>query len=225
MAFTPVQKLGITSGMAMAVLGVAGMVAYVGTSQLMDAQAAAAVTNRNIARLDRVLERTIEAEAASRRYVIGPNTAALALIDSAQSDVEFALDSIRVAAEDNPVQRLSLDTLGPIVGSEFTEIRQVTLVRRKAGRDSATTLLVQERPGRSTPRLIAGMRREEVRVLGERSRRMANSARTTRVFIVGGTLFAFLLAFVALQPLRGSVERRLSQRLSPVSADPPADER
>lgn len=224
MAFTPVQKLSITSGMAMALLGSSGVVAFLSTTQLMDAQAAAAVTNNNIARLDRVLVRSRDAEGAARRYVETRGAGSLALLDAAQSDVEYALDSIRVASEDHPSQRRYLDSLGPIVGAHFRDLREAALVRRLAGRDSAMKLLVAERAVRGPERLIADMRNEEVRVLGERSRLMANSARTSRVFIIGGSLLAFLLALIALQPLRGSVERRLTQRLSRVSTDIPADE-
>lgn len=224
MVFTPVQKLSITSGMAMALLGSSGVVAFLSTTQLMDAQAAAAVTNNNIARLDRVLVRSRDAEGAARRYVETRGAGSLALLDAAQSDVEYALDSIRVASEDHPSQRRYLDSLGPIVGAHFRDLREAALVRRLAGRDSAMKLLVAGRAVRGPERLIADMRNEEVRVLGERSRLMANSARTSRVFIIGGSLLAFLLALIALQPLRGSVERRLTQRLSRVSTDIPADE-
>ncbi|HVZ47154.1 MAG TPA: CHASE3 domain-containing protein [Gemmatimonadaceae bacterium] len=220
MAFTPVQKLSITSGMAMALLGSAGVVAYLSTSQLMDAQAAAAITNANIARLDRVLVRSADAEGAARRYVETMGAGSLALLDSAQNDVEYALDSIRVVSEDHPVQRRYLDTLGPIVGARFRDLRQAAIARRLATRDSATKLLAALPKAPGPERLLADMRAEEVRVLGERSRLMANSARTSRVFIVGGSLFAFLLALVALQPLRGSVERRITQRLTQVPADP-----
>jgi CHASE3 domain sensor protein len=191
----------------------------------MDAQAAAAVTSRNVARLDRVLGRTLDAAAASRRYVINQDPAALAVIDSAQSDVEYALDSIRATSEDHPVQRRNLDTLGPILGEEFAEVRQVTLVRRLVGRDSAMALLAAPRPAQGPARLIADMRNEEERVLGERSRTMAIRARTTRVFIVGGSIFAFLLALVALRPLGGSMVRQLAQRLTPSATDQSATSR
>lgn len=214
MAFTPVQKLSITTGAAMVLLSAVGLVAYLSITQLVDAQQAAATTNRNIARIDRVLERTTAAEAAVRRFVSTGQASAAAAIDSAQGDVEYALDSIRAASEDHPEQRHNLDSLGPIIGAQFREIHQAQLARKKSGGNAGLQALSAGAGRRPAVLLLAQMRNEEVRVLGERSRAMASSAKATRVFVVGGSLFALVLALVALQPLRASVERRLTQRLS-----------
>lgn len=217
MAFTPVQKLSITSGMALVLLGVAGVLAYLSTSELTKAQAAAAVTNANVARLDRVLARSADAERATHEYVETMNAGALAVLDSAQSDVEYALDSIRIASEDHPVQRRYLDSLGPIVGARFRDLRQAAAGRRLATHDSAVRLLTAIRTVPGPTRLVADMRAEEVRVLGERARLMAASVRRTQLLIVGGSVLAFVLALVALQPLRVSVERRITESISRAS--------
>lgn len=214
MGFTPVQKLSITSGAAMVLLSAAGLVAYLSISQLVDVQQAATITNANIARLDRVLERTTAAEVAIRRFVSTGDRTAVAAVDSARNNLEYALDSIRVASEDHPEQRRNLDSLAPIIGAQFREIRQAQLIRTKVGRDAALKVLGTAGGRKAAVIMIADMRNEEVRVLGERSRAMASSAKVTRVFIVGGSLFALVLALLALQPLRASVERRLTQRLS-----------
>ena len=58
------------------------------------------------------------------------------------------------------------------------------------------------------------MRDEELRVLGERTRAMTTTGSTALRVILGGSIFALILALFALQPLRPSVERRLTQRLS-----------
>jgi CHASE3 domain sensor protein len=216
LAFTPVQKLSITSGAAMTLLGAVGLVAYLSTNQLVEAQRAAAHTNETINRLDRVLVQTIAAENAARAFVISGDASARALVDSAQGEVESALDSLRTATEDHPDQRRYLDSLGPVVGAEFRDIRQAIAVRLRVSRDSATRLLrtgpITRRQGPA--RILAAMRDEEVRVLGERTRVMAESGKASRLFIVAGSIFAFVLALVALQPLRESVGRRLTQRLT-----------
>jgi CHASE3 domain sensor protein len=226
LAFTPVQKLSITSGAAMTLLGAVGIVAYLSTSQLVDAQQAAAHTNETINRLDRVLVQTIAAENAARAYVISGDASARALVDSAQSDVESALDSLQVATEDHPDQRRFLDSLGPVVGAEFRDIRQAILVRLKVSRDSATKLLragpITRRQGPA--RILADMRDEEVRVLGERTRVVAATGKASRTFIIAGSIFAFLLALVALQPLRESVGRRLTERLTQSAVTVPEDD-
>ena len=214
MTFTPVQKLSITSGAAMLMLSAVGLVSYLSTTQMVDAERAASLTNQNIERFDRVLVRTMEAERAVHRYVSTGDSAALGAIDAAQSDVESALDSIRIASEDHPAQRENLDKLGPMIGAQLKDVHTLSLIRQKLGRDSATKAAASE-PSRPSPaRLLAEMRNEEVRVLGEKSRVMVASGRSTRVFIIAGSIFSLILAALALQPLRPSVGRRLTQSLS-----------
>ena len=214
MTFTPVQKLSITSGAAMLMLAAVGLVSYLSTTQVEDAQRAAAITNQNIDQIDRVLERTMVAENAVRSFVESGNPAMLGLIDAAQGDVEYALDSLRVTSEDHPAQRKNLDNLGPIIGTQFKDVRKLTLTRQKLGHDAAAKALAND-PNRASPaRLLADMRNEEVRVLGEKSRVMVESGKFTRIFIIAGSIFSLLLAALALQPLRPSVGRRLTERLS-----------
>lgn len=222
MAFTPVQKLSITSGGALTILGLVGLVSYLNTSQLIGTQRTVAATSANIARIDRVLERTKDAESAQREFVVRGDSQYLQAIGIAQSDVEFALDSLRAATEDNPEQRRNLDKLAPLVAARLGDIRRDNASRRRVGVDSAIRLL--RRDGSTGPRAGAGalflrMRDEELRVLGERTRVISATGRTATNFTLGATLFAFLLALVAFQPLRPSVAHRLTQRLS-TAVDP-----
>ena len=217
MAFTPVQKLSITSGGALTILGLVGLVAYLNTSQMIGSQRAVETTNANIARLDRVLERTKDAENAELELTIRGDTEYLQAINDAQNDVEFALDSLRAATEDNPEQRRNLDRLAPLVAARLSGIRQANAARQRIGRDSALKLIgtagvAGARDGAGI--LFRRMRDEELRVLGERTRFMTATGHTATNFILVGTLLAFLLALVALQPLRPSVAHRLTQRLS-----------
>lgn len=215
MAFTPVQKLSITSGAAMVMLASGGVAAYLNTTQMVEAQGAAAHTNQVINTLDRVLQRTMVAENAARAFVATGDPTAATTIDAARGEVEYALDSLRSGTEDHPHQRQLLDLLGPLVGAQFREVRQTVSLRQRARGDSAVAAL-NAVPARraATARLLGDMRDEEVRVLGERTRVMVASGRLSRYLIVGSTIFAFVLALVALQPLRPGVGQRLTQRLS-----------
>lgn len=225
MAFTPVQKLSITSGAAMVLLSAVGLVSYVSTMQMVEAQQAAAHTNEIIAKLDLVAVRTLAAENAARGFVATGNATRLATVDEAQGDVEYALDTMRVATEDHPEQRRHLDSLGEIVGAQFRDVRQLIAVRRKSGRDAAAALITGAHAKTPSPgRLLAEMRDEEVRALGEKTRVMIDSGKTSRILVISGSLFAFVLALVALQPLRSSVEKRLTERLSRTMTAIPDDE-
>lgn len=223
LAFTPVQKLSITSGAAMVLLAAVGLVAYLSTSQLVDAQRAAAHTNEVVSVIDRVRERTLDAEAAVRRHAANGSAQWLIAFDSARGDVEDALDSLRTVTEDHPGQRRLLDSLSVAVGAQFRDLAVVNQARKRNGADSAARV-VATLPSRGVGALVSAMRNEEVRVLGERSRVMAQHAGTSRVLVIAGSLFAFVLALIALQPLRPSVERSITQRLSRAVTAVPDDE-
>jgi methyl-accepting chemotaxis protein WspA len=215
--FTPVQKLSITSGAAMALLGAAGILSYVNTMQMVGAQQAAARTNGVIASLDRIRVNTTAAENATRGFVATGRETMLAALDDAQGEVEYAIDSLRTATEDHPAQRRLLDSVGVAISAHFRDMRQMVAVHKKAGRDSAAQMLARTHAARPVAtELLTEMREEEVRVLGEKSRLMAESGASTRTFIIAGSIFSFILALVALQPLRPSVEKRLTASLSAI---------
>jgi processive 1,2-diacylglycerol beta-glucosyltransferase len=60
-----------------------------------------------------------------------------------------------VASEDHPAQRQNLDSLGPIIGAQFKDVRKLILTRKKLGHDAASKAIGRE-PNRSAPaRLLA----------------------------------------------------------------------
>lgn len=217
MAFTPVQKLSIGTGTALGLLALAGLVSYVSLTQMIGGEQAVAGTNSNISRLDRVVARTVNAENSERGYVVTGDSAYLEPIVTAQNDVEYALDSLRAATEDNPGQRNNLDKLEPMVATRFREVRAIVTARQRSGPDAAIKLQNKEKPIRARDAVAAlanQMRDVELRVLGERTRNMTQKGRAASNFIFAASIFALLLAFIALQPLRPSVAQRLTQRLS-----------
>jgi CHASE3 domain sensor protein len=219
MAFSPVQKLSIGTGVSLIALSLAGLVGYTSLTQLIGGQQDVASTNRNIARIDRVIARTLDSENAERGFVYTGDSSYLEPLDAAQSDVEFALDSLRVATEDNPMQRLALDSLAPRLSDRFLEIRAAVTAQRRFGRDSARALVRRERPVRANAgvgSLTNRMRDEELRVLGDRTRTVNARGQTVGRVILLSVFLSLVLALVALQPLRPGVAERLQQRLAQV---------
>ena len=223
MRFTWVQKLSIGTGAALGLLALMGFVSYVSIHQMIGGQQAVAATNANISRLDAVVGRTVDAENAQRGYVSTGDDEYLEPLNSAFSDVEDAIQSLNKATEDNPDQRRNLDKLGLMVSRRFKEINAVIAARKRLGADSAAKLLKAQKAvrGRDGIGPLAGTMREvEFRVLGERTRAMNATGTNALRVILGGSVFALVLALFALQPLRPSVERRLTQRLSQVFVAP-----
>ena len=223
MQFTWVQKLSIGTGAALGLLALMGFVAYVSIHQMIGGQQAVAATNTNISRLDVVVARTVDAENAQRGFVTTADEQYLEPLNAAFSDVEDAIQGLMKATEDDPDQRHNLDKLAPMVSKRFKEINAVIAMRKRAGLDSAVAALkgqsaVRGRDGIGP--IATKMRDEELRVLGERTRAMTATGSTALRVILGGSIFALILALFALQPLRPSVERRLTQRLSQVLVAP-----
>lgn len=217
MAFTPVQKLSVGSGIALTVLAIVGLTTFLGISQMMGSEYAVANTNSAIATLDRVVTRTVDAENAQRGYLSTGNEAYLEPLDDAQNDVEYALDSLRSLTEDDPQQRRNLEQLAPLIATRFRDVRAGIMLRKRNGSEQAEKVLAAETAVRS--RAGAGpiankMRDEELRVLGERSRLMTDTGRRARRIILVGSLLALLLALISVQPIRPSVARQITERLS-----------
>lgn len=217
MAFTPVQKLSVGSGIALTVLAIVGLTTFLGISQMMGSEHAVANTNAAISTLDRVVTRTVDAENAQRGYLSTGNEAYLEPLDDAQNDVEYALDSLRALTEDDPQQRRNLEQLAPLIATRFRDVRAGIMLRKRNGSEKAEKLLAAETAIRS--RAGAGpiankMRDEELRVLGERTRIMTDTGKRARRIILGGSVLALLLALISVQPMRPSVARQLTERLS-----------
>lgn len=223
MQFTWVQKLSIGTGAALGLLALMGFVSYVSIHQMIGGQRAVAATNENIAHLDRVVTRMIDAESAQRGFASTGDEQYLEPLNAAFSDVEDDIQALMKSTEDNPDERQSLDKLAPMISKRFREINAVVAARKRAGADSATSMLKKQTAVRGRDGIgpiVAKMREEELRVLGERTRSMTSTGDTALNVILGGSIFALILAFFALQPLRPSVERRLTQRLSQVLVAP-----
>jgi CHASE3 domain sensor protein len=223
MQFTWVQKLSIGTGAALGLLALMGFVSYVSINQMIGGQRAVAATNVNIANLDQVVTRMIDAESAQRGFASTGDVQYLEPLNAAFSDVEDDIQALMKSTEDNPDERQSLDKLAPLISKRFREINAVVAARKRAGADSATSMLKRQTAVRGRDGIgpiVAKMREEELRVLGERTRAMTSTGTTALNVILGASIFSLILALFALQPLRPSVERRLTQRLSQVLVAP-----
>lgn len=221
MRWTPLQRLSITSGAALALLGLSGVVSYFYATRLVATDSAVMETNRNIASAVRILVGTRDAERATKAYVVrGDSSARLALL-AAQASVEDAIDAMRQVGEDNVLQRQYLERLSPQVAASFDGFRTTVAIRDRAGPDSARRYLMSEATPHAVDsllKIVDAMRSEELRVLAERARAQSATGTTTLRVILLGTALTFLLAGLALQPMRADVAARLTSHFSKVGA-------
>ncbi|HEY3287893.1 MAG TPA: CHASE3 domain-containing protein [Gemmatimonadaceae bacterium] len=216
MQLTPVQKLSISIGAALVVLGGFGAASYYYASRLVAADRAVERANTNMAAAFHVVVSRQEGEHLAKAYVVRPDSVTRALLQAAQARVEDALDALHRGTEDNPRQFARVHALAEGAAQNFETFRSTVLIRDHVGADSARRVLTGERSANaadSLMKIVNEIREDELRVLGERTRlQNAHSATAQRVILVGMVL-AFLLAGVALQPVRAHIASRLTSRI------------
>ncbi len=218
MRWTPIQKLAVTGGAALLLLALSGALSYYYASRLLENDRAVGQANQNMGAAFRIVISTENAERATKAYVVRGDSTARSTLQAAQSLVEDALDELARSSEDNPRQRELLHRLSPVVASSFSEFRATVAIRDHASADSARRFFSREiaaHEADSLVKIVGLMRDEELRVLAERARTQSTTGETARRVILLGTILAFLLAVVALQPMRDAVAARLTSHLTP----------
>ncbi len=218
MRWTPIQKLAVTGGAALLLLALSGALSYYYASRLLENDRAVGQANQNMGAAFRIVIATESAERATKAYVVRGDSTARSTLQAAQSLVEDAIDELGRSTEDNPHQRELLNRLSPVVAASFTEFRTTVAIRDHASADSARRFFSREiaaHEADSLVKIVGLMRDEELRVLAERARTQSTTGATARRVILLGTVLAFLLAMVALQPMRDAVAARLTLHLTP----------
>lgn len=225
MRWTPLQRLSITSASALLLLGLGGVTSYYFAARVTRSEQIVERTNRNISASFRIIAGTQDAERATKAYVVRADSQNRQALGAAQSVVEDAIDDMLKASEDNPHQRRLLESLAPQVAASFREFRTTLAIRDREGIDSARSFLVRGSPPHETDSLMAIvnlMRDEELRVLAEHARLQSTTGASTLRLILLGTVLTFLLAGVALQPMRAGVAARFTSQLAKTDTAGPA---
>ena len=224
MALTPLQKLSVTGAAALVVLGLFGATSFYYASRLVEADRAVERANATMSAALHIAAGTKDGERATKAYVVRGDSTASAALRDAQSRVEDAVDAIGRASEDNPHQRSLLSALANQVSASFDEYRMTVSLRDRFGADSARRFLMHGMPPAevdSLMRIVTHMREEELRVLAEQARQQSAQGMHAQRIILVGMALTFLLAGVALQPMRAGVARRLTSHLTKVDASSP----
>jgi CHASE3 domain sensor protein len=216
MQLTSVQKLSMTIGAALIVLGIFGGMSYYFSSRMVESDRAVERANTNMSNAFRLVTARQEAVRLSKAYVVRPDTETRGLLQSAQSHVEDAIDAMARGTEDNPHQVRLMKELANRAAASFETFRATLLVRDRAGPDAARKVLSRALPELDADTLMAivgHFRTEELRVLAEQTRLQSAHSETAQRVILFGMVLTFLLAAVALQPMRSGVSTRLTSRI------------
>ena len=223
MRWTPLQKLSISNVAAFLLLGLGGVVSYYFAARLTASERFVARTNQNITSALAIIAGTQDAVRATKAYVVRGDSLERDALNAAQATVEDAVDAMNQASEDNPRQRRLLGILAQQVAASFGEFRTTFVLREHAGAESAKKYLVRQSPPHesdSLMKIVNRMRDEELRILAEYTRAQSATGQTTLRVILLVAALAFLLAALALQPMRPSVAARITSQSAPVDDAP-----
>ncbi len=216
MQLTPVQKLAITVGAALLILGLFGAASYYYAARLVAADRIVERANANMAAAFRMVVARQEGERQAKAYVVRPDSTTRAMLQTTQAQVEDALEVMRRGTEDNPRQFQRVRALASGAAQQFDAFRTAVLLRDRAGANAARRFLSSEPSANvadSLMSLVMQIREEELRVLGEQTRLQNVHGTSVLRIILVAMAFTFLLAGVALQPVRVPIATRLTSHI------------
>lgn len=217
MRLAPLQKLAITVGTVLVVLGVIAGVSYFYATRRAAADLVVERHNANLSAAFRMVMARQDGERATKAYVVRPDSVSRAALYAAQAQVEEALDVLSRGTDDNPRQRNVLGLLASGAAASFESFRGTVLIRDRVGADSARRFLANDLSATvsdSLMKVASQMRDEELRVLAEQTRQQAAHGANAQRLILFGMVLTFLLAGLALQPMRLAVATRMTSHFA-----------
>ncbi|MHB1096938.1 MAG: CHASE3 domain-containing protein [Gemmatimonadaceae bacterium] len=217
MRLAPFQKLAVVVGAVLVVLGAVAGVTYYYASHRAAADLVVERHNANLLAAFRMVMARQDGERATKAYVVRPDTVARAALQSAQAQLEEALDVLSRGTDDNPHQRSLLVLLASGAAASFDTFRSTVLIRDRAGADSARRFLASDLSATvsdSLMKIASLMRDEELRVLAEQTRQQSAHGANAQRLILFGMVLTFLLAGLALQPMRPGVATRMTSHFA-----------
>ena len=199
-----------------AALGVALVILLVGVASLyalrQSSDAAAAVQHSETVRvqLERALTTLVNAETGQRGYLLTQDTTYLRPYDSARTDMNGELATIRQLAADDPLQRRRVDSLGVIADAKLVTMNETVALTLSGRRDSALKILMTGRGAKLTNEargVIQEMEKTQAAQVAQQT--SAYDSRKLAVILVTviGSLLAATLSIVTMLWLRTGVKQ------------------
>jgi signal transduction histidine kinase len=170
-------------------------------------------THLVLEKLDSLQIQLIDAETGQRGYIISGEASYLEPYNNGLGQIHQSFKELRDLTADNAAQQRSLDHLEPLIASKLAELQDRIDTRRKEGL-AAAVAAVGEGSGKQLMDqirvLVAAMKREEDRLLLQRSSELETSSLGTRVIIVIGEALGFLFLAAAGFVIQQEMRRRAS---------------
>jgi PAS domain S-box-containing protein len=195
------RKVGWGFGVALALLGIVGVTAYVQVIRLRENDAWVDHTHQVISSLRKVQSLVADAETGQRGYLITGDKLFLRPYNEATDQLDGELATLRKLIADNPTQQSSRLELEASTAKRMEQLRQVLTLREKKGISAAgQEILTLEgmRTDDAIRQTVRLMEERENRLLVEREHRALLTSLYGRSIVVFGSLLAFCSVGVAL---------------------------
>ena len=161
-----------------------------------------------------------DAQAGTRGYLLTGDTVYLRPYSMASGQLPAALVRVIALTVDNPVQRARLDSLRGMAEQEFRILRPLTEITHSRSQAEMQTLLDTDRQTLRQVRLLyARIKRDELRLLAERSAAQAVFQRATPIVVLVSAVLAVLIVVWLVMKIVQELDdnRRLQDELAAVN--------
>lgn len=188
--------LSVGYALAGLVLLLVAVVGYRSTSGLIENNGLVSHTHQARRELADLLSKLKDVETGTRGYVITGTDDYLEPYRSALPAIKSNLEDVRKLTSDNPDQQRRLQTLSPLIDARLAEAKRAIDARRTEGLDAGIKVIVTATGKKLMDQIravVADADREEVDLLGQRSKAAASSAAGAEGIILWGGLIGMAL--------------------------------
>lgn len=205
------NKINIPIALALAILGIVGVVSYQNVTKLDDSANWVAHTHEVLGMIEAVKANMEDAKSSQRGYIISGSDDYLRSYALAKQNVLKMLTDVRRLTSDNPSQQKRLDALTSLIAARIASLDHTITVRSQQGFGPAA-MFVGSTPARlftdETDKTISEMEQEERGLLKERDVVEKHSVRNTKLVILLGSLLAFSIVPIAAFVTNREIQKR-----------------
>jgi PAS domain S-box-containing protein len=201
-------KVRVGFAIAMAFLGVIGIVSFLSVSRLSESAHLVAHSQLVISNIDALIATAFENESAQRAYLLTGEEPFAADYTRATGRVDGLVQQLRDAVSKEPAQLARVGPLAEAIRARMQRSSELIELRRSGGLAAVQQTLAQSsrRPGASLQTRIRTLAQEmkvaEIELLNERELAARSNSRVTQAVIVGGSGFALIFVSLALYTIR-----------------------
>ncbi len=219
--WTVTKRLVFSFGLAALTLLVIAVISYLNTYRLIENDTWVTHTYQVRTDLADLVSLLKDAETGQRGYLITGDDSYLAPYQSALGSLKATLDDLRKITADNPDQQRRLSELSPVIDAKLAELKQTIDLRRTAGLDAATKVVVTN-AGKTymdqARAIVSEADQNEKDLLKLRSAEARASADTTMAIILWGGLLGTLVVAAIGWWISSSLSRQIGSAVGMVQS-------